>query len=74
MKGIKFKAAYGDEGRVAMISQGSLNGIHINVNGYYLYYGVHWRQPTEKSVTRDRYGLDDTEAVLDRLRDAGWME
>ena len=37
-------------------------------------WGVHWRQPTEKSVTRDRYGLDDTEAVLDRLRDAGWME
>ena len=37
MKGIKFKAAYGDQGRVAVISQGSLNGIHIYVNGYYRY-------------------------------------
>jgi len=82
MKGIKFEAAYGDQGRVAVISQGSLNAIHIHVNGYYRgtincirgKWGVHWRGATEKSVTRDRYGLDDTEAVLDRLRNAGWME
>jgi len=60
MKGIKFKAAYGDQGRVAVISQGSLNGIHIYVNGYYQgtincimgKCGGHWRPPTENSVTR----------------------
>jgi len=84
MKGIKFKAAYGDQDREAVISQvsGSLNGIHIYVNDYYQgtincimgKWVVHWRQPTEKSATRDRYGLDDTEAILDRLRDVGWIE
>jgi len=61
MKGIKFKAAYGDQGRVAVIGQGSLNGIHIYVNGYYrgtinciMVNGECIGEPTENSVTRER--------------------
>ncbi|MEJ2905080.1 hypothetical protein WAE58_21725 [Pedobacter panaciterrae] len=28
----------------------------------------------KKSATRERYGIEDTDAVWDRLRDAGWMD
>ncbi|WP_152542362.1 hypothetical protein [Pedobacter sp. V48] len=86
---MKFKAAYGDEEREVLISQvsGSLNGIHIYItpeNNLYYFIGsihhamgksiVHWVKPTDKSIHQERYVGDDSDAILDRLRDAGWIE
>jgi len=86
---IKFKAAYGDEEREIVISQvsGSLNGIHIyfatSPNSYWVLgsinyaigkWRVNWLVPTEKTVHQERYIMDDSDAILDRLRDAGWFE
>ena len=89
MKEFKFKASYGDEERDIVISQvsGSLNGIHIYyapADNLYWYIGminyamgkwvVHWVEPGHKSVNQELYGLDDSDAILDRLIIAGWIE
>jgi len=84
MKSIKFKADYGDEERKMVISQvsGSLNGIRSFINNYYIgtvvnVFGkwiVHWVEPTERSIHQELYGPDDSEAILDRLRNAGWID
>lgn len=84
MKSIKFKAAYGDEQRKVVISQvsGSQNGVRIFINDYYLgsvvkVFGkwvVHWVEPTAKSIYQDLYGTDDSDAILDRLKNAGLID
>ena len=84
MKSIKFKAAYGDEERKVVTSQvsGSLNDIRIFINDYYIgsvvkVFGkwvVHWVEPTEKTIHQDLYSPDDSDAILDRLRNAGWID
>lgn len=89
MKEFKFKASYGDEERDIVISQvsGSLNGLHIYytpADNLYWYMGsinyamgkwvVHWVEPTDRSVHHDRYIMDDSDAISDRLRDAGWID
>lgn len=79
-----FKAAYGNEEREVDVVQvsGNLNGIHIYIDKYYTgsvanVFGkwvLHWVQPTERSVHQELYVADDSDAIWDRLRDAGWIE
>lgn len=81
---IKFKAAYGDEEREVWVSKvhGSLNGIHIYINNYAagtIHYIsgrliVYWTVPTDKSFHKEMYCMDDSDAILDRLIIAGWIE
>lgn len=89
MKSIRFKSAYGDEKREIEISQvsGSLNQIHIyftpSPNIYWALgtinyamgkWRVNWVVPTERTVNPELYVMDDTDAILDRLRDANWID
>lgn len=84
MNKITFKAAYGDEDRAVVISEvsGSLGTIHIYVDNYYSgtvnnkagYWSVYWVAPTPKSVHQELNTMDDSDAILDRMIGAGWIE
>lgn len=84
MKSIKFKAAFGSEDRNVVVSlvSGSLGTVHIYINDYFVgsiryvldKWVVHWVEPTDKSVFKEMHGVEDSEAILDKLRNAGWID
>ncbi|WP_448104710.1 hypothetical protein [Pedobacter panaciterrae] len=84
MKSLKFAAAFGDEDRNVEIGQvsGSIGLLHIYVDNYFAgsincvlgKWVVHWVVPTDRSVLQEYYLMDDSEAILDHLINAGWIE
>lgn len=83
MENICFKASYGDQDREVNISKvsGSMGMIHIYIDKYYNgtigqkqgKWEVRWVEPVAKSVHQEIYGKDDSDAILDRLKVAGWI-
>lgn len=84
MRKIRFIACYGDEDRVVDIEEvtGALGAIHIFVDRLYegsvgLVEGkwvVKWRIPTEKSVHKELMTKDDSDVILEKMVEAGWIE